>query len=233
MTMQRRDFLRIGTAGVLGSAAFAGYSGPDASVVMKFLDSDTRVFPYRTGPKRWWGFIDETGSMLVPAESSGITVRRADFNEGLAAMQFHDGSAAMIDRTGAKRFPIYPQYYGWNYVLRDGLLPFRHRDSGKWGYADKTGQWVIPAQFDLGFPFSEDRAVIKQGELHGIIDRQGKWIVRPSLKFALSYREGLVPVERGGRGLFLDPDGRPAFARDFESAREFGDGLAPVRENNR
>jgi hypothetical protein len=227
----RRDFLEIGLACVFGSSITSG-SSPDPSVVMKFLDSDTKAFPYRSGMKRWWGFIDAEGGSLIDAETSGITIRLSDFNEGLAAMEFYDRTAAMIDTTGKKRFSIYPDYFGWNYTLRNGLLPFRDQRSGKWGYVDKDGHPVIRAQFDLGFPFSENRAVVKIGDLNGIIDHQGKWIVSLSLTLALGFQEGLAPVQRGGRWLFLDPDGRPAFSRDWEWAREFGDGLAPISENN-
>jgi hypothetical protein len=62
----------------------------EASLVMKFLDSDTKAFPYRTGKEHWWGFID--GNLVTPAEDSEITVRLTDFSEGLAVMQFADGS---------------------------------------------------------------------------------------------------------------------------------------------
>jgi hypothetical protein len=230
--ISRRDVLEIGL-GVFASKSIYGYGfSPDPSVVMKFLDSDTKAFPYRSGKNRWWGFIDEQGNSLIPAETSGITIRLSDFNEGLAAMQFADSSTAMIDTTGRRRFAIYPQYSGWNYTLRDGMLPFRDKNSGKWGYVDKDGLSVFPAQYDLAFPFSERRAVVKVGEWNGIINQQGKWIVPPSLTFALGFQEGFAPVQRDGRWLYLDADGQPAFGRDFEWARAFGDGLAPVRENN-
>ena len=64
----------------------------EASLVMKFLDSDTKAFPYRTGKEHWREFISETGNLLIPAEDSEITVRLTDFSEGLAVMQFADGS---------------------------------------------------------------------------------------------------------------------------------------------
>lgn len=64
-------------------------------------------------------------------------------------MQFADGSNAMIDTIGARRFLIYPDGYSWNYTLRDGLLPFRDPSSHKCGYVGPHGRCSIPARYDF------------------------------------------------------------------------------------
>ncbi len=200
---------------------------------MKLVDSDTPVFPFRSGPNGWWGFIDGTGKVLISAESSHIRERLFDFYGGLAAMEFDDGTSWMIDTNGSKQFAIYPKYEGWNYVLRDGLMPNRDRSSGKWGYVDYGGQWRLAPTFDFAFPFSQERAVVQMGKLRGVITAKGKWVTTPSLSWAIGYQDGLLAVARGRRFSYLDRRGRPVFGRDFENASQFVNGLAAIREANR
>lgn len=57
---------------------------------------------------------------------------------------------------------------------------------GKWGYANRAGDWVIEPQWRQVTPFSEGRAVVDAGtarrSLWGVIDRQGNYVLEPSLR---------------------------------------------------
>ncbi|MCC6589171.1 MAG: WG repeat-containing protein [Bryobacterales bacterium] len=223
--MRRRKFI----AALLASPALAAPYRPEHGIVMKFLDSDTPLFPYRGGINRTWGFINAAGQVVIPAETSRIEARLADFNEGMAAVQLDDGRGMMIDAKGAPRFAIPVDNHGWNYVMRDGLVPYREPESGKWGYYDAAGKVAIPVQYDMAWPFREQRGIVRVGEQYGIIATSGRWIVRPNLTQASEYRQGLAPVGRYGNWTYVHPDGRPAFGTDFESARAFGGGFGPVK----
>jgi hypothetical protein len=230
--MRRRNFLHISLASMLADKLCFSF-GTTAGALLKVGDSDTPIFPYRGGEHGWWGYVDAEGRVLISADSSHIADRLFDFYAGLGAVRFDDGSEWMIDTKGLKQFAIYPNSYDWNYVMRDGLLPNRHRTSGKWGYVNRAGQWVITAHFEFAYPFSQERAVVAVGELRGVIDRKGSWIVRPSPLWAIEYRNGLLCIEQKKRFAYLDLNGRHVFGRDFEHATPFRSGFAVVHQANK
>lgn len=53
---------------------------------------------------------------------------------------------------------------------------------GKWGYVNRTGEWVIDPQWRQAEPFSEGRAAVETGGRWGIIDRDGNYMLEPSLR---------------------------------------------------
>ena len=103
-------------------------------------------------------------------------------------------------------------------------------DSGKWGYVDRTGRFIIPARFDFAFPFSDERAVVEINKVRGVVTPDGKWVTEPAYKWSIAYGSGFLPVMRGGRFSYLDRSGRAVFGRDFEDASLFANGLAAVRQ---
>jgi len=50
--------------------------------------------------------------------------------------------------------------------------------SGKWGYIERSGQFVINPQFDDAFPFSYGLALVRSGPKY--IDKTGKYVWNPS-----------------------------------------------------
>ncbi len=230
--MRRRQFLQLCLAGAVGSRLAFAFSS-DTEFCLKLGNSDTPIFPFRTGEHAWWGYVDAAGQVLISADNSRIIARFGDFYGGLGAVRYDDGSAWMIDMKGSKRFPIYPGSSGWNYVLREGLMPNRDSNSAQWGYVDSAGRWVIAPSFAFAFPFSQERAVVAVGQRKGVIDPKGKWVIPASFSRAFAYSDGFLCVQQGKRFAFLDRNGRPAFGRDFEQASGFQNGLAAVRDANR
>lgn len=55
----------------------------------------------------------------------------------------------------------------------EGLAPVKLK--GKWGYIDRNGTLIIPAQYDDAGGFSEGLAPVKQKGKWGYIDRNGTW----------------------------------------------------------
>ena len=117
--MRRRRFLQLCLAGAAGSRLAPAFSSA-VEFRLKLGNSDTPIFPFRTGEHAWWGYIDAAGQILISADNSRIIARFSDFYGGLGAVRYDDGSAWMIDTKGSKRFPIYPGSGDWNYVLREG-----------------------------------------------------------------------------------------------------------------
>jgi len=99
--------------------------------------------------------------------------------------------------------------------LAEGMVPAT--DGRLWGFMDRDGQWVIPAQFVAVFPFKDGLAPAALGdesqgflgaERWGLIDRQGHWVVGPELTALGEWEGASIPAQRGALWGLLDRDGR-------------------------
>ena len=106
-------------------------------------------------------------------------------------------------------------YYGFG---RFGLCQVREGD--RWGFIDRSGQWVIQPQFQelQGFD-AFGLAIAMQNDLCGLINREGQWVIEPTfnhimviepvyeeLDWKLSLSGYIVQTTEGFEGL-MNPDG--------------------------
>lgn len=141
-----------------------------------------------------WGFIDNTGSFIVPPLYDVV----GPFSEGLASVLI-ESNVGFINREG--KVVIDPKFDlpdGWNikenliqlYKFRDGMSPAII--NGNYGYIDCEGQFIIPPTFSTASEFISGRAAVSisnkqsgsmpyssENDLYGIIDESGGWIVEP------------------------------------------------------
>lgn len=88
----------------------------------------------------------------------------------------------------------------------DGLLAVEK--NGKWGFIDRQGRLVIPADFEDTEGFAEGKAAVKLDGFWGVIDTSGKLLVQPRYKSAGRYFGGFMPVSQNGEDIIaLDPSG--------------------------
>ena len=59
------------------------------------------------------------------------------------------------------------------------LKPVKDRDSKKFGYQDKSKNWVIEPQFDKARRFIDGYAIVEVQGLEGLINTTGGWVLRP------------------------------------------------------
>ena len=59
------------------------------------------------------------------------------------------------------------------------LKPVKDRDSKKFGYQDKSKNWVIEPRFDKANRFIDGFAIVEVGGLKGLIDQDGNWTLQP------------------------------------------------------
>jgi hypothetical protein len=74
--------------------------------------------------------------------------------------------------------------------------------TGKWGYIDKAGKYVINPQFDAVEPFFGEFAAIRVGDdktgKWGYIDKAGKYVINPQFDEAHAFAaNGLARVRVG------------------------------------
>src|SRR6201988_765828 len=82
---------------------------------------------------------------------------------------------------------------------QEALYPFA--DKGKYGYINKTGKVIIPAQFEFADKFYEGLAVVKQGGKRGFIDPAGKMVIPAQYDSKVDgyFSEGVACVKKGAK----------------------------------
>jgi len=99
-----------------------------------------------------YGFIDRTGKLIIKL---GRTDSYGDFCEGLTTLENPRGSK-ILDCKGRIILDL-PNCTAGSF--HEGLCRVSDK-SGKWGYINKAGAWVIPAQFSKADDFSEGLAAV-------------------------------------------------------------------------
>lgn len=79
------------------------------------------------------------------------------------------------------------------YAFSDGLAPVEL--GGKWGYVNKSGNVVIPIQYDIAHMFSEGIASVERRGKWEYIDPSGKLAIPASFDAAMPFCGGLAAVE--------------------------------------
>ena len=103
----------------------------------------------------------------------------------------------------------------WSMVAKVGT----HKDSYKWGYADKDGNEVIAPTFDEATYFSDDRAMVGMGNpdktthyaiygmKYGYIDRSGRIVIPIEYEYASAFYKGEALVCKSGEFYYIDING--------------------------
>jgi hypothetical protein len=123
----------------------------------------------------------------------------------------------------------------------DGLTPVKSVD-GRWGYIDKSQNYVIKPQFARAKRFSDGLAPAALDKKFGYIEATGRFAIEPQFVFAEPFSEGLALVfpdwginllgHAEGYTLFvragyIDRTGKMVIKPRFvENARSFSEGVA-------
>ena len=151
------------------------------------------------------GFIDENGVIVIQPRFLWAMSFYHGYGEVLVC-----GHHAYIDRSG-NLFPYHPE-------MKEKL--YRRQVGKKWGFADWTGEMVIPAQFEETLiEFSEGLAAVEQDGEWGYIDSTGRFVIQPQFREANYFREGLADVETEDfQELLIDRTGK-ALPRNYDQLK--------------
>ena len=129
---------------------------------------------------------------------------------------------------------------GWYRKDNSGL--FRIRESGKFGYMDKSGKTLIGPQYDDAGDFSEGLAVIHIGGKAGYIGRDGKIEITPQFDDAEEFVRGRARVKlccgpmgrASGRDRFgyIDTHGKKIGSVELLSNEPFWGSLAAIQTSS-
>jgi len=91
-----------------------------------------------------WGYINRDGEYEISPQFSDA----GSFSEGLADIYDDSGRRAFIDVTGNVVIPYHYSGIGYGSFNNGVCLRQKSNNSNKYGLIDKSGKWVVDAQYD-------------------------------------------------------------------------------------
>lgn len=100
--------------------------------------------------------------------------------------------------------------------------------NGKWGYRDANDQVIVEPQYDMGFLFEEDMAIVILSNKRGFIDKTGKLVIPLKYDGADNFSGGIAQVEINGKWGLLDKSGKEITPVKYNYIGKYADGLYRV-----
>jgi hypothetical protein len=179
------------------------------------------LIPFNAGDS--WGYLTVSGIAIPPQFKSA-----GPFSGGLATACTVQG-CAVINTKGQFVSPVHDPH--------TSLLASRYSDGigavekdGEWGYADVSGNVVIPLRFNYAGDFESGWARVSQGGKYFFINHKGERIT-PEFDGAFDFSEDLAAVEVDHKIGYIRRDGTFALPPIHEGASgiDFSEGLVAVR----
>lgn len=77
---------------------------------------------------------------------------------------------------------------------QDGERLYRIIHKGKYGFIDKTGKVIVPAQYERAGEFSEGLASLLTDKGYGFIDVSGQFVIKPAYSDVENFVDGIAAV---------------------------------------
>lgn len=184
VVMSEKGFMVIGENGLEVTSEVYDYIGSfkDGRAVVSIANTDGRWL---------YGYINRNGNVVIQP----IYEIAGDFKNGKAVVKIHGEDYAIINTDG-----VILQKFKYAFVgdIGDGLLAFKEKEEGKFGYIDEAANIVIAAQFTSVEPFKSGRAIVNVSEnylnKYGLIDKKGDFKLSPKYNNIELLGEDLVSV---------------------------------------
>lgn len=178
------------------------------------------LIPYPDG-KGKWGYCDSTSKIIIKPQYDFAWY----FKNGTAAVLKNEYTV-FISTDGTELFRGRWQSAG----MTDAYgLPVKLR--GKWGFADKTGELIFPAEYDEFYNFSADIAPAKKDGTWGFVDIKTKEFMPCACDEIMPFSEGMAVFIRDGKYGMFDDKGKEAVPPAYEELYSFSGNFATARLN--
>lgn len=131
------------------------------------------------------------------------------------------GVVSCFCMSGCKTVAKEEQVNGSNNLFSEGLIPAKSGD--KWGYIDKTGEYVIEPKFEEASAFSEGLAKVKINGKYSYVDKNGKLAVSTMFFDADDFSNGLAAVRKDFYWNYIDKKGNVVIEGEYLRATPFSD----------
>jgi len=204
-----------------------------AEMVIPFQFQDVRLFSDGMAAVKkdgMWGYIDRLGQWIITPE---YNYPIGDYSTGISYV-----GKQFIDVYGK------PVFEGIRYENARGFSPKGEQAlaavqvSGKWGYINLTGEYVITPKYDDAGDFRDSGdglslAPVKVGGIWGYVDRKGRELIMSNFDYAWSFSGEFAAVMVEGSVGFINRTGAYTIKPQFIHAGAFYNGRAPVRIGNK
>lgn len=169
-----------------------------------------------------YGYLDLQGRTAIPAQYE----EAGDFAYGKALVKIKDNEYALINPSGK---PLVVYRHPFVGPPGDGLLAFREKPDGAYGYLHESGRVAIAPRFTGAQPFEHGRAIVNAAPLDtaenrfGLIDKAGAFLLQPNYNDLQSLGE-----RRYAAGTAIDPQ-KPYIGSRYALADDTGRLLTPVQ----
>ena len=174
-----------------------------------------------------YGAVDTDGNTIIPPKTYHDFT---GFSEGVAWAR--KGSVwRAVDITGKEIFTLDEGLSvdtNSSSDFHEGLAKVINRETGKYGFVDKTGKMVIPAEYSDkysplggvrygGQPFHDGLALVydSANAYYGYIDKTGKMVIPYQYANAASFKNGFGFVVLGDRWTIIDTTGRELLPQSY------------------
>lgn len=222
------------------SGGLAVVAMPDSQHLLGYIDVNGNFaikpsFVYASSFSEGLAFAVRPGGVPEAIDKNGITrfslspaQSVENFSQGLAAYSILGPQGEVwgfVDKQGSTH--IKPVWYATSYFSENVCAVMD--GSGRWGYINRSGDIVIPAQFDNAFPFQQGRAkVVAHGRV-GVINKDGHFLLQPAYE-DVDIDGSRYLVKSGNKWGWLTQDGNILISLQFADAYPFqASNLAPVK----
>ena len=144
--------------------------------------------------KSYYVYVNKNSIMAISYRTHGTAWIVDNFHDGLAQVgsQFINKQAKIVFHTN-----IFNYVY---YNFHEGLAAVKYsKHGGKWGFINKTGKLVIPAEFqNVLYGFHEGLSPVEINGKWGFIDKEGVLVIPNKFKNASPFHDGIASVELNG-----------------------------------
>lgn len=90
----------------------------------------------------------------------------------------------------------------------EDLIPAYDQKKKMWGYTNLFGMWVVPAFYTNVTPYVDNKAIVQNGLLYGVIDCEGNVIIPCQYQALSNFRYGHVWAKKNDLWGLLDSKGK-------------------------
>ncbi|MGD1848075.1 MAG: WG repeat-containing protein [Salibacteraceae bacterium] len=169
-----------------------------------------------------WGYLNLKGEVVIAPQYRFVTHFQQARALGLSNKHW-----GMIDTSNQVLLDF--QYAALDFIGPQKQYVHITSNSRVVGLVNKTGNFVLPQQFQAIGKVSEERIRVKNNDRWGIYDVAGTSILAPEFVRLGDYKNGLARARKGSRWGYLDSEGNWAIEPQFQKAFDFENGIALVR----